>query len=220
MRSRFLALFFPPKCVLCGKLLTEEQTDLCHYCRQHVKEFTFAKNNIPFVARWSALWYYKDEVRYSILRYKFFHQRSYARCYGRLLAMKLSQQPRDFDVFSWIPIAALRKWRRGYDQTELVGRVIAEELGIPFVPTLRKIRNTPPQSRLCGLAKRRANVLGAYEAINPQQFVGKRVLLLDDIVTTGATASECARTLLTAKAKEVSLLVVASAVNENKSKEG
>lgn len=214
MFRRFWNLLFPPRCVLCGRLLTDEQTDLCHDCRQNVKDFTFAKNNVPFVARWSALWYYKDDVRYSILRYKFYHRRSYAQSYGRLLAMKLSQEMNAFDVLSWIPIAALRKWRRGYDQVELIGKVIAHELNIPLVPTLRKIRNTPPQSRLVGLAKRRANVLGAYKAINTEQFAGKRVLLLDDIITTGATASECARTLLTAKAKEVSLLVVASAVNE------
>jgi len=214
MAGRFWSLFFPPRCVLCGRLLTREQTDLCHDCRQTVKEFTFAKNNIPFVARWSALWYYSDSVRYSILRYKFYHCRGHARCYGRLLAMKLEREGLDFDVLSWIPIASLRRWRRGYDQVELIGKVIARELQIPLVPTLHKIRNTPPQSRLRGLAKRRANVLGAYKPVNAEQFAGKRVLLLDDIVTTGATASECARTLLTAKAKEVSLLVVASAINE------
>ena len=214
MESRFLDLLYPPKCVLCGRPLTEEQTDLCHECRQSVKDFTFPKNNIPFVARWSALWYYSDNVRYSILRYKFYHKRSFARCYGRLLAMKLSQQMDDFDVLSWIPIASLRKWRRGYDQVELIAKVISQELGIPLVPTLHKLRNTPPQSGLAGLSRRRANVLGAYKPINISQFEGKRVLLLDDIVTTGATASECARTLLTAHAKEVSLLVVASAVNE------
>ena len=214
MESRFLNLLYPPKCVLCSRPLTDEQTDLCHDCRQSVKDFTFAKNNIPFVARWSALWYYSDNVRYSILRYKFYHKRSFARCYGRLLAMKLSREMDSFDVLSWIPIATLRKWRRGYDQVELIAKVIAQELGIPLVPTLRKIRNTPPQSGLAGLSRRRANVLGAYKPINISQFEGKRVLLLDDIVTTGATASECARTLLTAHAKEVSLLVVASAVNE------
>lgn len=220
MQSRFLDFLYPPKCIICNCLLTHEQTDMCHECRQNIKEFTFSKKRIPFVARWSALWYYNDSVRYSLLRYKFYRQRSYAVCYGRLMAMKLSREQDSFDVLSWIPIAALRRHRRGYDQVKLIAQVVARELDIPLVPTLHKFRHTPPQSGLGGLAQRRANVMGAYRAINREQFAGKRVLLLDDIITTGATASECARTLLTANAKEVILMTVASAVEENKQKQG
>ena len=71
------------------------------------------------------------------------------------------------------------------------------------VQTLKKIRNNRPQSGITGQAQRRANVLGVYKVLCPQELSGKRVLLLDDIITTGATAGECARVLLTAGAKEV-----------------
>ena len=83
------------------------------------------------------------------------------------------------------------------------------------VPTLCKIRHNPPQSGIVGQAQRRANVLGVYEAVEPESFKDKRVLILDDIITTGATLSECARVLLTAGAKEVHCAAIA-AVKEHK----
>ena len=86
------------------------------------------------------------------------------------------------------------------------------------VRCLKKIRNNRPQSTVTGQAQRRANVLNAYRAIKPEQFQGKRVLLLDDIITTGATASEAARVLLTAGAKEVCFAAVAAADHNHNNK--
>ena len=83
------------------------------------------------------------------------------------------------------------------------------------VATLQKIRHTKPQSATGNAAHRRANILNAYRVIDPSLIADKRILLLDDIVTTGATASECARTLLTAGAKEVKLATLAVASFEN-----
>ena len=86
---------------------------------------------------------------------------------------------------------------------ELLAQAVGKELGMEPVSTLRKVRNNRPQSRIRGQAQRRANVLGVYRPVCPEKLEGKRILLLDDIVTTGATAGECARVLLTAGAKEV-----------------
>ena len=108
-------------------------------------------------------------------------------------------------------MAPLRRLSRGYDQVELLADAVAEEMGTVSIRTLRKIRNTPPQSRLKDAARRRANVLGAYISVNPEAIRGKRILLLDDIITSGATASECARVLLTAGAKEVYCAALAAA---------
>ena len=86
---------------------------------------------------------------------------------------------------------------------ELLAQAVAAELDMEPVPTLRKVRHNRPQSRIHGQAQRRANVLGVYRLEFPEIVKGRRILLLDDIVTTGATAGECARVLLTAGAKEV-----------------
>ena len=217
MFQRLLALLFPPRCILCKCFLPKEQTDLCHHCREHAPEFGMPKTKLSFLEVWTAVWYYKDTVRESILRYKFSGRRSYAPAYGRILAMKLQKEGLDnFDLLTWVPIAPLRRLRRGYDQVELLANGVGDALGVAPTKTLRKIRNTPPQSGIANVSHRRANVLGAYRPVQPELIRGKRILLLDDVITTGATVSECARTLLTAGAKEVVCAALAASSYNSK----
>ena len=212
-----LNLLFPPKCVLCGKILEHNQIDLCHACRMDSPQCPISRSKLSFLDSWAAVWYYESLPRRSLLRYKFRAHRSYARSYSRLLAMKLLQaQPEGFDLLTWVPTGNLRKLRRGFDQVELLARYVGAELDMEPVKLIRKIRNNRPQSGIRGDAQRRANVLGAYKAVDPALIAGKRILLLDDIVTTGATAGECARILLTAGAKEVHLGAVAAARRHSK----
>lgn len=209
-------LLFPPKCVLCGKLLEKDETDLCHSCRCDTPECSRSNLKLPYLAHWTALWYYEGNVRGSILRFKFHGRRSYAETYGRLLAMKLLAEDVAFDILTWVPISRQRKWKRGYDQVQLIAQAVGKELEVNPIPTLIKIRNNRPQSRLGKAAQRRANVLGAYRLAKDANVQGKKILLLDDILTTGATAGECARMLLTAGAKEVSCAAVAAASHPEK----
>ena len=207
-----LNALFPPKCILCGKLLEKEETDLCRACRTEAPAYPEGKRKLQFLDSFTAVWYYEGYVRRSLLRYKFRGVRSYAPAYGRLLAMKLlSEQPEGFDLIAWVPVSRIRKLRRGYDQVELLARAVGKELELPSAPILKKIRNNRRQSRITGSAERRANVLGVYRVADPESIRGKRILLLDDILTTGATAGECARVLLTAGAKEVHCAVIAAA---------
>ncbi len=213
---RLWQLLFPPKCVLCGKLLEKEETDLCHSCRCDTPEFPKSNLKLPYLAHWSALWYYEGTVRRSILRFKFHGERSYAEIYGRQLAMKLLSDGIAFDILTWVPISRLRRWRRGYDQVQLIAESVGKELGVTPQATLVKTRHNRPQSRLGGAPQRRANVMGVYRLTENAPIQGKRILLLDDIITTGATAGECARVLLTAGAKEVSCAAVAAASHHEK----
>ena len=207
-----MSLLFPPKCVLCGKILEKQELDLCRYCRTDVPEYPNRKEKLQFLDSFAAVWYYEGSVRRSLLRYKFYHARSFAGSYGRLLAMKLQEEyPEGFDILTWVPVSRLRKIRRGYDQVELLARAVGKELGMAPVPLLKKVRHNRPQSGIRDAAARRANVLGAYRETDREQIAGKRILLLDDILTTGATAGECARVLLTAGAKEVHCAAVAAA---------
>ena len=172
---------------------------------------------LPFLDGWTAVWYYEGAVRRSLLRYKFHGARSYADCYGRMLAMKTQQNwPEGVDVLTWVPVSTLRKLRRGYDQVELLAEAVGSELGLTPVRVLKKIRHNKPQSGIVGQAQRKANVLGVYRVIAPELIRGKRILLLDDIVTTGATVGECARVLLTAGASEVYCGAVAAVRHRGK----
>lgn len=210
-----LSLLFPPKCVFCRSLLRSEETDFCHACRRDAPEFTKAKNRYSFVARWTAVWYYKDVVRKSLLRYKFYHHRNYAPAFGRALAMKLQAEGMDdFDILTWVPVSTLRKLKRGYDQTELLAMAVARELGVPAVRCLVKKRHNRPQSGLKDASRRRANVLSAYKVLDPQQIKDKHILLLDDIITTGSTISECAKTLSLSGAGEVTCGAIALTPND------
>lgn len=162
------------------------------------------------------MWYYNGKVRHSILLYKFYNRRSYGSIYGRLLAEKLLREPLcDYDILTWVPVSRRRNYFRGYDQVELIALAAGKKLETPAMATLRKVRHTRPQSRLSDISQRKANVLGAFAVIDPAAVAGKRILLLDDIITTGSTISECARVLLTAGAKEVHCAAVA-ALNKEK----
>lgn len=217
MLKRLQNWLFPPKCVLCKKLLTKDETDLCTQCRSQTPRFENTKIRFSFIAGWTGVWYYKDMVRQSFLRFKFYGKRSYAKIYGKMIALKLVQEQMEgFDILTWIPVSRRRRFARGFDQVELLALEVAKQLGITAVSTLKKIRHTPPQSGLGDAAHRRANVLNAFRLRDQVQVQGKKILLLDDIVTTGATASECARVLMTAGAKEVQLAVLAVANHEKK----
>lgn len=211
------SILFPPKCIFCRKLLQQQETDLCRKCRTETHGYPKQRRNIRFIENWSALWYYNGNVRKSLLRYKFHNARSYASVYGRFLAMHLQQTyPDGFDVLTWVPISAKRKRKRGYDQVELIANSVGTELQLIPAATLRKIKDVKPQSSIKDAVQRRANILGAFQCISPESVAGKRILLLDDIITTGATASECARILLTAGAKEIYCAAVAAAPQDTK----
>ena len=159
----------------------------------------------------TALWLYQGHAAGSLKRYKFGRCRHYAQVYGRLLAMRIHRDLPMADVVTWVPVSRKRRRERGFDQVELLAKAVAPELGIPAEALLEKYRDNRANSGLRTPEERRANVLGVYKVPEGANVRGKRVLLLDDIVTTGATASECARVLLTAGAREVIFAAVAAA---------
>ena len=208
-------VLFPGKCVLCRQVLEAGETDLCRECRADAPEFSQGKLKLQFIDSFAAVWYYKENVRLALHRFKFRRGSHLAEPFGRLMAMKLLQElPADLDAVTWVPISTLRRLFRGYDQDELLARTVARELGLPCRKLLKKVRHNRPQSGIEGHAKRRANVLGVYRLAEGAEVAGQRILLVDDILTTGATAGECARVLLTAGAKEIHCAVVAAARNK------
>ena len=216
MLGWILDKLFPPRSVLCRKFLKKKDTDICPRCRTQVEEHPKGKEKLQFLDSWTSVWYYEDDVRESLLRFKFSGARHYASTYGRLLATKvLMEYPQGFDVLTWVPISAARKRSRGYDQGQLLAEAVSVHMQIPYIQTLKKIKHNSPQSTMGDVSHRRANVAGAYECLCPETVQGKRILLLDDILTTGATAGECARVLLSAGAKQVHCGVVAAKRRKN-----
>ena len=122
------------------------------------------------------------------------------------------------DTITWAPVSLFRRFKRGYDQAQLIAVALGKELNLPVIKLLRKHRNTKAQSTLNDAASRRANVQGAYEATDPIKTAGKSILLIDDVLTTGSTATECALVLHTAGAKNVYLATIAVTDIENSNK--
>ena len=146
---------------------------------------------------------YEGIVRAGLLRFKFQGASGSAGALGALLAdCLLAQFSGCFDTVTWAPVSRKRLRKRGYDQAELLARAICRRWGIRPVRLLRKTADNPAQSGLPG-DKRRENVRNVYQAVNPAKIRGKRILLIDDICTTGSTLSECARVLLDAGAETV-----------------
>ena len=218
-----LEVLFPRRCMLCRRFLAEQERLLCDNCRKNTEEYPFGasnpekngKNSGQFLDSFTAVWYYEGDVRRSLLRYKFHSARHLALGYGAMLAEKVKRLgPEEIDLVTWVPVSRRRKFQRGFDQCALLAQVLGKELGIDCWLTLDKRRHTPPQSGLHSLEERRANVLGAFRVCPKAELRGKRVLLVDDIRTTGATLNECARVLLTAGAKEVHTAAVAAVRNQ------
>ena len=204
--TRLVDLLYPPKCIFCGKLLRDGEPGWCAACQEHlpwIGEDEPEKVCAPAAHCVAPLWY-RDEVRESFHRYKFEGRDFYASEYGRLMAQCVGDRlGSDFDLVCWAPLAKKRLKQRGYDQAELLARVLAGSLDRPVVPVLRKTRNTVEQSSLDGEKDRAQNAAGVYECIDPAAVENRRALLVDDIVTTGSTLSSCAQILLDAGAREV-----------------
>lgn len=215
MKSRLfrwiLDLFYPPKCVFCRRLLQEGETDICSPCRLELPIFQGPVQTSMYVSDFTAALYYEGSVRDSLHRYKFSGMRQYAQAYGTLLAASVAGKLKGpFDLVTWCPLSEKRRRKRGYDQSELLARALADKLQLPAVKTLRKTRNNPAQSATGDAQARRANVLGVYAMEAGACVTDQHILLVDDIMTTGATLQEASRILLTAGALDVCCATLAA----------
>lgn len=209
--SAALDLLYPPKCVFCQRLLRRGETELCACCRPALPKTAPGQCfKTDFVSQIAVPFYYEGTVRESLHRYKFSGVTAYAPTYARWMAESVrTGLTRPFDVITWVPLSRRRLRSRGYDQAELLARALSRELDVPCERLLDKIRHTPPQSGTASAEERRANISGCYAARRETGIPGKRVLLVDDIFTTGSTLSEAARMLRLAGAQDVLATAVA-----------
>ncbi len=150
---------------------------------------------------------YEGSLRKLVQLFKYDRVRPLETHFGKLMAIALPREER-FDLIVPMPLHWRRRWERGYNQAALLAREISKRWNAPVKNLVRRRRATKPQAGLTN-AKRRANVAGAFRMKPGIRLDGMRVLLVDDVLTTGATASACARVLKRAGARQVTLLTVA-----------
>ena len=211
-RPALLDLLYPPKCPFCGRILERGEDRMCVLCQRDLP-WTDGPGPAPEGCELclSPL-HYRGGVRRAVHRYKFKGGAGLAGLFGELMARGLSDQWNGpADVMTWVPLHPKRKKRRGYDQAELLARRAAALCAIPVEATLEKVRVTEVQSQQNTGENRRANVEGAYRALPGLDLGGKRVVLVDDVVTTGSTLAQCAACLRRAGAAAVVGLTFARA---------
>ena len=207
-----LDLLYPPKCPFCGTLLERGENGICVLCEKSLPWTNGESKPVEGCDICLSPVWYTGGVPNAIHRYKFNGGRTHAQLFGALMAQCLSSHWRQHvDLVTWVPLATKRLRERGYDQAELLARRVAKLSGLPVVPTLVKVRHTKTQSHLEGTVERAANVLGAYQLLAGLELANRRVLLIDDVATTGATLSQCAACLRKAGAQSVAALTFARA---------
>lgn len=211
LKSGLLDILFPPRCAFCRRLLKRGESGMCAQCEKSLPYTPPSSvEGADFVEACAAPLYYEGTVRDALLRYKFKGVTAYAGVFGRLVADCVRERLGGrYDLISWVPLSSERLRERGYDQAMLIALSAALELDDVAVETLRKVVNVAPQSGTGSAELRRANISGAFECADAELVAGRRVLLIDDIITTGATVSECARILGLAGAESVVCAAVA-----------
>ncbi len=205
-----LDLLFPPKCPFCTRVL--DRPGVCAGCESTLPwtEESDSLWGLPGGLRCAAPLWYEETAREGLLRLKFQGAAGAAEPLGGLIAQCAAERlSGEFDTVTWVPVSRKRLRRRGYDQAELLAKSACRRWDTRPVRLLEKIRDNPAQSSLTEEAARWENVRGVYRAAEPEVIRGRRVLLVDDICTTGATLAECAGVLRSAGAAEVVCAAVA-----------
>lgn len=137
-------------------------------------------------------YYYDDVIKKLIHRYKFNSEYSFGDLFSEMLYERIKDIPelRNFDFITSVPISRRRLFSRGYNQSELIARTVSEKLDIPYTRCIYKHKHTLAQS-LLKKNRRITNIKGAFIA-DTKRVANKKILLFDDIITTGSTMNECA----------------------------
>lgn len=193
-----LSFVSSPACMKCGKEIGSRDQEYCTDCIRRKKSFT----------RGFALLNYDSRAAVSMAAVKYHNKREYLDFYARAAALRFEKQFRQagIQVIVPVPVHASRLKTRGFNQAAVLAEKLSAELGIPWEELLIRVKKTDPQKSL-GSAERLKNLRGAFEA---EQEAGKweRVLLVDDIYTTGSTAEICSRALLKTGVKQVFVFAV------------
>jgi ComF family protein len=155
---------------------------------------------------------YEDSYRIAIKVFKFLCRKYLGIKMAKMMAEVVRTEPRfdNIDMIVPVPISQKNLRERGFNQTEILASQISKELKISVDNhILQRIKETPPQREL-SREERQRNLLYAFEVKEPNKIIGKNILLVDDVFTTGSTSRECARVLLQAEADKVSVITWAT----------
>lgn len=216
---------YSPTCIACGEQLVGEESLLCVECISHIPFTDFApmpgnqielllENSIPNVKATSLMYFEKGEVSQKIIHeIKYHGNLRLATRFGQLLGESIADSHRfdDVDYIIPVPLHFFRWYKRGFNQSREISQGIVKRFKRPIKNfALARIRYTETQTHKNHIARSR-NVVEAFKVRNPQQLAGKHILLVDDVITTGATIRACYETLSHVEGVRVSVASLAFA---------
>lgn len=225
MRASFLTRVFdliaPRVCVVCGKRLSPTESVICHCCHLHLPLTHYEQSPLdnPMarlfwglfpVERAAALFFYEPQAQLSRLIFdmKYHSMPDVAEDMGTIVARQFYEAGffDTIDAMVPMPITRRRYWQRGYNQSTKIALGVKEVVGLPvYTDVVKRTRFHQSQTHLHSW-QRQENVDGVFRLVHPEKIVGRHILLIDDIVTTGATITACAMELAKAPGVRISIL--------------
>lgn len=223
MLNDFVSLFYPNVCLGCSGILLSSEQLLCTKClsdlpyvdhadsEEYLKKVRFG-GRLPLTHATALLTYSKKSKAQRILQsLKYKHHPELGYRLGRLIAERQLKWWHDtIDLAIPVPLHEKRRSERGYNQSMMVAQGIAEVLGVPCAELLKRVKETGTQTKKNRFL-RWFNVSNAFYIDETNVVRGKRVLLVDDVITTGATIEACGQQLISAGCAELSLVCIAQA---------
>lgn len=229
--DKLLCAVFPRRCPYCGTVLSPQEyccadclqnlpkieQPICPLCG-HSKKDCACKKKKGYYSAVTAPFYYEGTILKAVHRLKFENKDFVAETFAKDMAeaVRLSFPVEDIDLIAFVPFSKKQKRERLYNPSEVLARALSKELSIPCEAVLFKLFETKTQHNLKG-SERSGNVLGVYEVEETADIADEIVLLVDDIKTTGATLSECAKMLKLRGAKGVYAVTFAITKHTRKS---
>lgn len=208
-----LLFFYPARCINCGELVNDKYP----FCNECLKIFKpkrrerFIKVNDKKIKCISAF-HYEGKIRQSICDFKFRDRKSYSKFFAESISKVFIPEDKikDFDYITAVPLSKQRYKERGYNQAEIVAKDLGKIINVEYFDILKKVKNNKIQHTL-NLEERRNNVKNVYDVQGEINIKDKKIIICDDIITSGNTLAECVRVLLELGAVEVVCVTSASA---------
>lgn len=204
-------LLFPNVCGICKRIC---KYNLCPKCNRKLQELNQTKIesfNSKNFSEFAYAFKYEGIIRKRLIEYKFNEAGYLYKTFTELILKnkKMVDFIKNYDIIIPVPIHKKRKKQRGYNQSELIAKDICKKIELECgLDVIKKIKNTKAQSSLNG-EDRKNNAKNVYELENVYKIINKKVLLLDDIYTTGNTANECCRVLKKVNPTKLGVLTIA-----------
>ncbi|AJA49603.1 putative amidophosphoribosyltransferase [Clostridium pasteurianum DSM 525 = ATCC 6013] len=196
------------KCIECGNYV--EESSICNECSKKIKfckEFIRIKKNNNEVICYSVS-YYSNLMVKLILRLKYKSDFVCADIISSFMIKVIQENHIKFDSITFIPMTRKALRKRGYNQSRILAKIISDKLNVELIDCLKKVRETKDQIGLDGNS-RWENLFLSFKIKNSNKILGKNILIIDDVITTGATSYYCAEELLNNGAKKVKVLTAA-----------